>query len=553
MVGRTSIRFERANLYVCAATQAYNLEGWLHLKLGWPPAIFPMNLSLYGPPGSGKTTVGKLCARHLQCDFVDVDAHIESATGSSVAELFASEGELRFRARERAAILQLAQRDNLVIATGGGALLDGANRTALEASGPVVCLRASAATIRTRLAGDRTRPLLQPAAGGAAQLEQLLAQRQQLYDSFALQLATDGLVPQAVAQRILAEALAWQPPRQSDSSPALLLGSGALQYLPRALQQAGLPLPALIITDANVAPLWGTALGTQLGVPVCSVPAGEAHKTLETMRLLYDAFLGHGLERSSVVLALGGGVLGDMAGFAAATYMRGLRWINAPTTLLAMVDASLGGKVGVDLPQGKNLVGAFHPPALVVSDPCVLATLPPAQHAAGLAEALKHGLIADAALFTELPAAAPLPRELLQRAIQVKLDIVARDPLEHGERAKLNVGHTIGHGIEAACGYTLPHGFAIGIGLLAEARLAVRMQLADAALPGTICTRLEQLGLPVAQPGLDAQQVRAAMQRDKKKHAGQLAFALPRAVGLVEYGLHANDADIMAAIESVCA
>ena len=512
-----------------------------------------MNLSLYGPPGSGKTTVGKLCARHLQCDFVDVDAHIESATGSSVAELFASEGELRFRARERAAILQLAQRDKLVIATGGGALLDGANRTALEASGPVVCLRASAATIRTRLAGDRTRPLLRPAADGAAQLEQLLAQRQQLYDSFALQLATDGLVPQAVAQRILAEALAWQPPRQNESSPALLLGSGALQYLPRALQQAGLPLPALIITDANVAPLWGTALGAQLGVPVCSVPAGEAHKTLETMRLLYDAFLGHGLERSSVVLALGGGVLGDMAGFAAATYMRGLRWINAPTTLLAMVDASLGGKVGVDLPQGKNLVGAFHPPALVVSDPCVLATLPPAQHAAGLAEALKHGLIADAALFTELPAAAPLPRELLQRAIQVKLDIVARDPLEHGERAKLNVGHTIGHGIEAACGYTLPHGFAIGIGLLAEARLAVRMQLAEASLPGTICTRLQQLGLPVAQPGLDAQQVRAAMQRDKKKHAGQLAFALPRAVGLVEYGLHANDADIMAAIESVCA
>ena len=512
-----------------------------------------MNLSLYGPPGSGKTTVGKLCARLLQCDFVDVDAHIESATGSTVAELFASEGELRFRARERAAILQLAQRDNLVIATGGGALLDAANRTALEASGPVVCLRASAATIRARLSGDRTRPLLQPAAAGAEQLEQLLAQRQQLYDSFALQQPTDGLAPQAVAQRILAEAPAWQPQPASGSSPALLLGSGALQYLPRALQRAGLPLPALIVTDTNVAPLWGAALSAQLGVPVCTVPAGEAHKTLATMHLLYDAFLDHGLERSSVVLALGGGVLGDMAGFAAATYMRGLRWINAPTTLLAMVDASLGGKVGVDLPQGKNLVGAFHPPALVVSDPCVLATLPPAQHAAGLAEALKHGLIADAALFTELPAAAPLPRELLQRAIQVKLDIVARDPLEHGERAKLNVGHTIGHGIEAACGYTLPHGFAIGIGLLAEARLAVRMQLAEAALPGTICTRLQQLGLPVAQPGLDAQQVRAAMQRDKKKHAGQLAFALPRAVGLVEYGLHANDADIMAAIESVCA
>ena len=232
---------------------------------------------------------------------------------------------------------------------------------------------------------------------------------------------------------------------------------------------------------------------------------------------------------------------------------RSVRWINAPTTLLAMVDASLGGKVGVDLPQGKNLVGAFHPPALVVSDPRVLATLPPAQHAAGLAEALKHGLIADAALFAGLPAAAPLPRALLQRAIQVKLDIVARDPLEHGERAKLNVGHTIGHGIEAACNYTLPHGFAIGIGLLAEAQLAVRLQLADAALPATIRARLLQLGLPVAQPGLNAQQVRAAMQRDKKKQGGRLAFALPRAPGLVEYGVHANDADIMAAIESVCA
>ena len=173
-------------------------------------SIFPMNLSLYGPPGSGKTTVGKLCARLMHCDFVDVDAHIESATGSTVAELFASGGEPAFRARERAAILQLAQRDNLVIATGGGALLDAANRSALEASGPVVCLRASATTIRARLSGDRTRPLLQPAADGAMQLEQLLAQRRQLYDSFALQLPTDGLAQQAVAERILAEALAWQ-------------------------------------------------------------------------------------------------------------------------------------------------------------------------------------------------------------------------------------------------------------------------------------------------------------------------------------------------------
>ena len=201
-----------------------------------------------------------------------------------------------------------AQLDNLVIATGGGALLDAANRSALEASGPVVCLRASAATIRARLSGDRTRPLLQPAADGAMQLEQLLAQRQQLYDSFALQLPTDGLAQQAVAERILAEALAWQPQPASASSPALVLGSGALQYLPRVLQQARLPLPALIVTDTNVAPLWGTALGAQLGVPVCSVPAGEAHKTLASMQLLYDAFLDHGLERSSVGMrALTGG------------------------------------------------------------------------------------------------------------------------------------------------------------------------------------------------------------------------------------------------------
>ena len=241
-------------------------------------------------------------------------------------------------------------------------------------------------------------------------------------------------------------------------------------------------------------------------------------------------------------MAVGGGMIGDLTGFAAATFMRGVRWVNVPTTLLAMLDASIGGKVGVNLPQGKNLVGTFHPPALVLADPEVLETLPPEEYTSGMAEMLKHGLIADAELFDALvPEALPLSRDLLQRAIEVKVKIVQRDPYEKGERAKLNMGHTIGHGIEAASDFALRHGEAIAIGLLAETRLAERIGLAAAGLSEQVAAKLRALGLPTSCPGLPKQRIRTLMSSDKKKRAGELTFTLPIDIGAVEYGVKVEE------------
>ena len=501
-----------------------------------------MNLLLAGPPGVGKSTIGRLCAERLDYTFIDIDEKIVARARTSISEIFAQQGEAAFRVLEREAVEKAVAQDGRVIALGGGALLDRNNRRLATTTGPVVCLRAREESIRTRLGASRERPLLDEEKGGAA-LRTLLGERAAHYDSFALQLQTDRLTPEAAAECIVAELMPWQSTVQTTSGGhKLLLGTCARTYLPRLLRDHQLPQPEIIVTDSNVGTLWAGTLGKQLGIPVVSVPAGEAHKTLDAACDLYDAFLQHGLDRYSLIMAVGGGMIGDLTGFAAATFMRGVRWVNVPTTLLAMLDASIGGKVGVNLPQGKNLVGTFHPPALVLADPEVLETLPPEEYTSGMAEMLKHGLIADAELFDALvPEALPLSRDLLQRAIEVKVKIVQRDPYEKGERAKLNMGHTIGHGIEAASDFALRHGEAIAIGLLAETRLAERIGLAAAGLSEQVAAKLRALGLPTSCPGLPKQRIRTLMSSDKKKRAGELTFTLPIDIGAVEYGVKVEE------------
>ncbi len=514
-----------------------------------------MNFLLTGPPGAGKTTIGRLCAELLKYDFIDIDEGIVARAGKSIPDIFQQQGEVAFRALEREAVVQAAGQDRRVIALGGGALLDDDNRALTAAAGPVICLRATEESIRARLGAESGRPLLQGGEKDGFALRALLRERATHYDSFALQLHTDALTPQAAAEHIVSELMPW---RSTVQTPAggypVVLGESARLYLPRLLREHGLPHPAVVVTDSNVDPLWAAALGEQFSAPLVSVPAGETQKTLASVRELYDAFLQHGLDRHSLILAVGGGVIGDLAGFAAATFMRSVRWVNVPSTLLAMVDASIGGKVGVDLPQGKNLVGAFHPPALVLADPELLTTLPREEYASGMAEVLKHGLIADEELFAALgPQALPLSRELLQHALVVKIEIVQRDPHEQGERAKLNLGHTIGHGIEVASNFALRHGEAIAIGLLAETRLAERSGLASAGLSEQVETQLLALGLPTGCPGLPAERIRALMASDKKKRAGELTFALPTAIGAVEYGLTVEEALLEAVIAEAVA
>lgn len=510
-----------------------------------------MNLILAGPPGTGKTTLGRLCAKLLGYTLVDTDEEISKQTGKSIAEIFSTQGEDVFRDIESNTLAKIIKYKNSVISLGGGTLLSDINRSIAKDHGVLICLRASESNIEARLANNDERPLLQNNKENLSSISVLLAQRKAHYDSFDFQLKTDDTKPDVLAEHIVDKLMPWHHTITTNTGGyPLILGVKALTYLTSMLNNHGLPKPNLIISDTNIAPLWSNKLGRQLSIPVFSIPDGESHKTLETVHNIYDQFLLHDLDRSSLVLVVGGGVVGDIAGFAAATYMRGIRWVNIPTTLLSMIDASIGGKVGVDLPQGKNMIGAFHPPEMVLADPETLTTLPDNEYKAGLAEVIKHGIIADAELFSLVNSKSlPLSRDLLQKALEVKINIIQQDPFERNERAKLNLGHTIGHGVEAASNYRLRHGEAIAIGLYGEALLAEQIGIADPGLSSKIEKQLASLGLPTKCPGLSTIQIKQLMSTDKKKKSGNLYFTLPTSIGAVDYDVQVEDNILTKTIE----
>lgn len=264
--------------------------------------------------------------------------------------------------------------------------------------------------------------------------------------------------------------------------------------------------------------------------------------SIETVASLWEEFLHAGVERGSTIIALGGGVTGDLAGFAAATFLRGVAWVNVPTTLLAMVDSSIGGKTGADLPQGKNLIGAFHSPRLVLADPQLLHTLPNREIRSGLAEALKAGIIADPLLYRLCAAGWPEQMEdvdlLVSRALAVKARVIEEDPYEKNIRQSLNLGHTVGHGVELASGYRLSHGESVGIGMVVEARLAEHIGIAQSGLANEISATLTRLGLPTRTPlEISRKAVIVAILLDKKRRRGQIHFALPEKIGKVHVGV----------------
>jgi 3-dehydroquinate synthase len=298
----------------------------------------------------------------------------------------------------------------------------------------------------------------------------------------------------------------------------------------------------VMIADAAVHQLYRSG---QMGTPVwtgetLTFAPGEKSKTRETWAELSDSLVERRLGREGALIALGGGVTGDLVGFVAATFMRGVPYLQAPTTLLAMLDASVGGKTGVDTPHGKNLIGAFHPPAAVVADPCTLATLPERAYRAGLAEAVKHGLVADQAYFEwmEAQAAALAARDLealirlIRRSVEIKAEVVSGDERESGRRAILNAGHTVAHALEQASNYELPHGEAVALGLIAECELAEHLGIAPSGLRRRVARLLARLGLPERLPRrLEQTALLESMSTDKKNRDDRIHFALPERLG----------------------
>ena len=368
------------------------------------------NIILTGFMGTGKTAVGQAVAERLGRWFVDMDTIIEQRAGKSINEIFAQEGEPAFRQMEAELCRELAQEEHLVIATGGGALLPATNRQTLGASGVLICLTAPADAILARLGDATDRPLL-AGPDRRQRVEALLAQRAPDYAAILHQIDTAGLTVEQAAERVirLARRMSREPLRIPVSYPGggyeILIGDGMSAELGQALRGAGLtPGRCALVSQPAIAaaqaePLLASLVEAGFDPALVEMPDGEAHKTLATVAGLLDAFVAAGLDRRSPVIALGGGVVGDVAGFAAATYLRGVPLVQVPTSLLAMVDASVGGKTGVDLPQGKNLVGAFKQPALVVIDPETLRTLPSDEFRSGLAEVVKAGMIGDPGLF----------------------------------------------------------------------------------------------------------------------------------------------------------
>lgn len=531
-----------------------------------------MAFVLIGFMGAGKSTAARELADALGVAPLDSDALLAEHLGHSVAREFELHGEAAFRAQEERLVGGMLEdaRPGAVIALGGGSVLSERVRRALAAH-LVVLLDVDAATAWERVTGGAPsgageRPLARERQAFLA----LHAARQELYESLA-----DAIVPSPLSGGIVRalgalRALAAAPPgtrmlwaSAASGSYPVLVGRGLLAEDASSPQgdHAAARLAAIwpldrsrtrpfLVSDRTVRALYGPRVGAVAGA--ATIPPGEAHKTLASAGRLWQEMARTGVTRADHVVALGGGVVGDLAGFCAATYQRGVPVVQVPTTLVAQVDSAYGGKTGVDLPQAKNYVGAYHQPAGVLADPDTLATLPAAELAAGWVEVAKTALIAGGRLWETVSAGGDVDERVILACARTKLAVVAADERDSGRRQVLNLGHTIGHAIETATGYArYRHGEAVGLGLLAALTLSGQPQLR---------ARLRELMLARELPvGLDGHADRAgqlaailtAMGRDKKRVGEEVPFVLVRAPGEVEHGRPVAAAEVRAAVEEL--
>lgn len=513
-------------------------------------------IAITGFMGTGKSTVGRMVASELGLPHVDTDARIHAKAGRSIPAIFADDGEERFRELETRALKEALQSGACVLSTGGGMLIREENRRILREAGPVICLTASVDEILERVATDGSRPLL-AVDDPAAKVGALLAERAAVYAQADYEVDTSGLEPAAVRDRVMDVLEGDARARWYTSAPTAVpveveprayevtVGRGLLSRLGELFPSREVGTRAAIVTTDRIGPLYAQTVRESLGdggwePRVLTVPDGEASKSLERLRELCGEMARAGLDRGSTAFALGGGVIGDLAGFAAAVFMRGIDVVHLPTSLLAQVDSSIGGKTAVDLAEGKNLVGAFHQPVGVFGDVAALGSLPEPEMRSGLGEMIKHAACFDAELFGILEGLAGRdPRDdgasleyLVARNCQIKAGVVAEDPREQSVRAVLNYGHTVGHALErAAAGWSLRHGEVVGIGIVAESRLATWLGLADEETAERQRRVVEDLGLPVEARGVDEQAALSALERDKKIVSGRVRLPLVPEIG----------------------
>ncbi|MGQ0444192.1 MAG: 3-dehydroquinate synthase [Beijerinckiaceae bacterium] len=547
-------------------------------------ALGRRSIVLIGLMGSGKTSAGWRLAQELGLEFVDADEEIEAAAQLSITEIFARHGEEYFREGERRVMARLLSSGPRVLASGGGAFLNEETRAKIALSGISIWLKADHDVLWRRVRKRSHRPLLQ---GGDPEqtLRTLLEQR---YPVYALadvtivsrdgphELAVEDII--AGIERFLRSEPGMLPlagqgsmvlEQQQGAGPQpianqaqvnvelgartypILIGAGLIAEAGTHIRRLAPRAACAIVTDENVAKLHLPALERALDEAFVRhsrvvVAPGEGSKSVAEYGRLCDALIGAKLERGDVIVALGGGVIGDLAGFAAATVRRGMRFIQVPTTLLAEVDSAVGGKTGINSPHGKNLIGAFHQPLAVIADTDTLKTLPPREFRAGYAEVVKYGLIGDAGFFAWLEAnwravfaGGGARVHAIATSCKAKAAIVARDEHDEGERALLNLGHTFGHALERLTSYDgarLVHGEAVAIGMVCAFRFSARQELCGDQDQARVEAHLQEVGLPIriaGIPGWNAgpEAILDAMYQDKKVAHGALAFILARAIG----------------------
>jgi shikimate kinase/3-dehydroquinate synthase len=524
------------------------------------------NIFITGFSGTGKTSVSREAARRLGWQFVDLDEEIIRAAGKSIESIFADEGEPGFRRIETERLAATSINERQVISTGGGIIMSERNRQIMEESGVIVCLEARPETIYHRLEkqnkgrGPVVRPML-TASDPLNRIRSLKDKRQFNYALAHWTVHTDHLAPGEAAKEVIR---AWKllSTRNNDNTSddyddlaavvrtsagdyPVWVGWGIIEELGERIRRILTPQTAYVITDEGVS---RQARRLQLALEAADIPThmfimppGEQHKNLDTAQHIYKWLAERKAERGHLVLAVGGGVVGDLAGYVAATYLRGMPFAQVPTSLLAMMDASIGGKAAVDLPQGKNLVGAFYQPRFVLADVETLRTLPKRDITSGWAEAIKHGLILDRGLLTIFERQSDLVKALkpevatdvIRRSVAIKADIVSQDEKETlGVRVLLNYGHTIGHAIEASAGYgELLHGEAVSMGMMGSAYIGNAMGLMSDAEVERQRAILEKFDLPTSYSNLDVAAVTEAMQSDKKTSGKTIRWVLLDGIG----------------------